>query len=91
MYLNRCPAVQGRRLGHTLIVWRSRTIASLVALVNEFLRRFVLHVLPPGFVCIRHFGFLAHRRRGALLPLCVRLLAESSQTWTEAAPEEKAR
>ena len=44
---------------------------------EEFLRRFLLHVLPPGFVRIRHFGFLAHRRRGALLPLCVRLFAES--------------
>jgi len=38
--------------------------------VEEFLRRFLLHVLPPGFVRIRHFGFLAHRRRAALLPLC---------------------
>jgi Putative transposase len=27
--------------------------------VNEFLRRFLLHVLPPGFVRIRHFGFLS--------------------------------
>ena len=44
--------------------------------VDEFLRRFLLHVLPPGFVRIRHFGWMAHRRRGALLPLCVRLLAE---------------
>jgi hypothetical protein len=40
---------------------------------NEFLRRFVLHVLPKGFVRIRFFGFLAHRRR-ALLPHCQRLL-----------------
>jgi len=31
---------------------------------DEFLRRFLLHVLPPGFVRIHHFGFLAHRRRG---------------------------
>jgi hypothetical protein len=38
------------------------------------LRRFLLHVLPPGFVRIRHFGFLAHRRRAALLPLCFRFL-----------------
>lgn len=43
--------------------------------VNEFLRRFLLHVLPPGFVRIRHFGFLAHRRRAKLLPLCFDLLA----------------
>ena len=32
--------------------------------VDEFLRRFLLHVLPRGFVRIRHFGFLASRRRG---------------------------
>jgi hypothetical protein len=42
--------------------------------VEEFLRRFLLHVLPPGFVRIRHFGFLAHRRRAALLPLCFQFL-----------------
>ena len=40
---------------------------------NEFLRRFMLHVLPKGFVRIRFFGFLAHRRR-ALLPHCQQLL-----------------
>jgi hypothetical protein len=42
--------------------------------VDEFLRRFLLHVLPRGFVRIRHFGFLASRRRGALVPLCKNLL-----------------
>jgi len=42
--------------------------------VDEFLRRFLLHVLPRGFVRIRHFGFFAHRRRAALLPLCRQLL-----------------
>jgi hypothetical protein len=43
--------------------------------VDEFLRRFLLHVLPRGFVRIRHYGFLASRRRGALLPLCKQMLA----------------
>jgi hypothetical protein len=38
--------------------------------VDEFLCRFLLHVLPQGFVRIRHFGFLANRRRTTLLPLC---------------------
>src|SRR6266403_5587340 len=42
---------------------------------QEFLRRFLLHVLPRGFVRIRSFGFLANRRRATLLPLCQRLLA----------------
>jgi hypothetical protein len=37
---------------------------------DEFLRRFLLHLLPKGFVRIRHFGFLANRRRTALLPRC---------------------
>jgi hypothetical protein len=43
---------------------------------QEFLRRFLLHVLPRGFVRIRSFGFLANRRRAALLPLCQQLLAD---------------
>ena len=38
--------------------------------VDEFLRRFLLHLLPPGFVRIRSFGFLANRNRASLLPLC---------------------
>jgi len=42
--------------------------------VEEFLRRFLLHVLPRSFVRIRHFGFYAHRRRAALVPLCRQLL-----------------
>src|SRR6516225_6768975 len=46
--------------------------------VEEFLRRFLLHVLPPGFVRIRHFGFLAHRRRAQLLPHCFRLLQSAT-------------
>ena len=45
----------------------------LIALpVEEFLRRFLLHLLPRGFMRIRNFGFLANRRRAELLPLCLR-------------------
>jgi DNA-directed RNA polymerase subunit RPC12/RpoP len=40
----------------------------------EFLRRFFLHVLPRGFVRIRHFGFLANRWRTARLAVCRQLL-----------------
>jgi hypothetical protein len=35
--------------------------------VDEFLRRFLLHVLPRGFVRIRHFGLLANRQRRTLI------------------------
>ena len=41
---------------------------------EEFLRRFLLHTLPRGFVRIRFCGFLANRRRGELLPVCRQLL-----------------
>src|SRR5581483_815768 len=41
--------------------------------LDEFLRRFLLH-LPKGFVRIRHFGFVASRRRAQLLPLCLAAL-----------------
>ena len=55
----------------------------------EFLRRFLLHVLPRGFVRIRHFGFMANRQRKALLHTCRALLSvttdppSSAQSQTE--------
>src|SRR5205085_1786739 len=42
---------------------------------EEFLRRFVQHVLPRGFVRIRQFGFLANGCRSTLLPVSRQLLA----------------
>jgi hypothetical protein len=52
---------------------------------QEFLRRFLLHVLPRGLVRIRSFGFLANRRRATLLPLCQRLLAHQPMPHPSAA------
>jgi Putative transposase len=46
----------------------------------EFIRRFLLHVLPSGFVHIRHFGFLANRKRKDKLALCRLLLSVPLQT-----------
>ena len=51
---------------------------------TEFLRRFFLHVLPRGFVRIRHFGFLANRFRSSRLVLSRQLLSSSSSTLVEA-------
>jgi len=47
---------------------------TLTLTAEEFLRRFVQHVLPKGFVTIRHYGLLANRTREARLALCRRLL-----------------
>src|SRR5713226_3878058 len=44
---------------------------------TEFLRRFFLHVLPKGFVRIRHFGFLSNRFRADQLALSRQLLPTS--------------
>jgi hypothetical protein len=54
--------------------------------VDEFLRRFLLHILPKGFVRIRNFGFLANRRRSTLLPLCFQLLGTTPQPPAEEHP-----
>src|SRR6202051_1977565 len=51
--------------------------------LDEFLRRFLLHLLPKGFVRIRNFGLLANRRRATLLPLCFHLLGAVQQPQTE--------
>jgi hypothetical protein len=48
--------------------------------LDEFLRRFLLHLLPKGFVRIRNFGFLANRRRATNLSLCFQLLGSAPQT-----------
>jgi hypothetical protein len=43
---------------------------------EEFLHRFLQHVLPKGLPRIRYFGWMANRRRGQLLPLCRTLLQQ---------------
>ena len=55
--------------------------------VREFTRRFLLHVLPRGFVRIRHYGLLANRCRSERLECCRKLLAHSAN---KAAPLEAA-
>jgi Putative transposase len=63
--------------GNVTFRWRDSAHANKKRLmtlpVDEFLRRFLLHLLPRGFVRIRNFGFLANRCRTALLPLCFHL------------------
>jgi hypothetical protein len=53
---------------------------------EEFLRRFLLHVVPPGFVRIRHFGLLANRTRQEKLTRCRQLLAVVAAAATAVLP-----
>ncbi len=50
---------------------------------DEFIRRFLLHVLPDGFQRIRYFGFLANRYRAEKLALCRRLMQMPPPTTRE--------
>lgn len=58
----------------------------------EFIRRFLLHVLPDGFMRIRHYGYLANRRRRQKLAACRQLLGveqpPTQQPPTVATPAE---
>jgi hypothetical protein len=69
--------------GRVTFRWRDSAHKNKKRLMNlpvaEFLRRFLLHALPRGFVRIRHFGLFAHRRRATLLPLCLQLLASAGK------------
>jgi len=53
----------------------------------EFMRRFLLHVLPRGFVKIRHFGFLANRETKRALALCSALLSSTQPAVESPRPE----
>jgi hypothetical protein len=52
--------------------------ATMTLQAEEFIRRFLLHVLPSGFAKVRHFGFLANRGRRDNVLLCRKLLAAGS-------------
>jgi hypothetical protein len=62
--------------------WRRMTLAA-----HEFLRRFMQHVLPRGFVRIRSFGLLSHRGRDERLAHCRQLLGVAEAETTASLPE----
>jgi hypothetical protein len=61
--------------------YADRSHTKIMALhVDEFLRRFLLHVLPRGFVRIRHFGLLANRQRRTSIARAQHLLGAPTPT-----------
>jgi Putative transposase/Transposase zinc-binding domain len=63
---------------HVTFHWRdyrhAKQLKTMTLEAHEFIRRFLLHVLPDGFVRIRHFGFLANRCRSKNIERARRLL-----------------
>jgi hypothetical protein len=81
-YTHRVAISNGRLVsmqdGRVTFRWRDSADGNKQKLLTldavEFIHRFMLHVLPAGFVKIRHFGFLANPSRRAALQLCRKLL-----------------
>jgi hypothetical protein len=55
----------------------------------QFVRRFLMHVLPSGFVRVRHYGFLANCHRREKLALCRKLMGLTTTSASET-PEPNA-
>jgi hypothetical protein len=74
--------------GQVTFRWKDYTQANYPSLMTlqatEFIRRFLLHVLPSGFVKIRHFGFLVNRR-WENIQLCRTLLGSESPNFSAGA------
>lgn len=74
--------------GNVTFAYRDRrdgdTVKAITVPGAEFVRRFLLHALPPSFMRIRHFGFLANRSKGRDLQRCRELFGLSPEL-----PEEQ--
>ena len=84
------------RNGDVSFLWRDyadqNRLKTMTLKAEEFIRRFLLHVLPSRFVRIRHFGLLANRKRKNTLALCRQIFGERKtatkqdgrkETWQE--------
>jgi hypothetical protein len=84
---SRLVAIDGE---HVRFLWKDRAHGGRSRCMRvsgvEFVRRFLLHVLPKGFVRIRHFGFLSNRAREKKLALARQLIADRA-----ADPQAQAR
>ena len=81
-------AISNQRLialenGQVTFKWKDyaddNAVKEMTLSLREFTRRFLLHILPRGFVRIRHYGFLANRCRRERLECCRKLLQQTNQ------------
>ena len=88
---NRIVSIEG---GKVTFTYRDRndenTVKEITVKAEEFIRRFLLHILPSGFMKIRYFGFLANTNKKTSIPLLRQLInpdAESVEKLTETVQE----
>ena len=81
---NRLVSIDGDRMCFRWKDYRDGSQQKVMSLRgDEFIRRFLIHVLPDGFRRIRYFGFLANSHRTRKLTLCRKLLRMAPTTPTE--------
>lgn len=75
---------------HVAFTWKDYSDESCIKLMKllplEFIRRFLLHVLPDGFQRIRHYGFLANGNRATKLARIRQLLPAAPQPQQQVVP-----
>lgn len=90
-YTHRVAIANGRLLAYdgerVTFRWKDYAAAgaqkTMTLSAEEFIRRFLLHVLPTGFVRIRHYGWMANRGRNEKVALCRSLLGVPEQSLKE--------
>jgi len=86
---NRILAIQD---GQVSFLWRDyadgNRLKTLTLKADEFIRRFLLHVLPDRFVKIRHFGLLANRNCQDNIALCRKILGDGKTVTKENVRQE---
>ena len=86
---SRIRAIKDGRVTFTAKDRKKNKTESVTITAVEFIRRFLLHSLPKGFVRIRHYGFLANRNRSANLNTIRRLMGLSAPPEKETASLEE--
>jgi len=84
--------------GEVTFKYRDRSdenkVKEITIKAQEFIRRYILHILPKGFMKIRYFGFLAHTNKKTSIPLLRQLInpdAEFTEKLTETIEETMLR
>jgi predicted Zn-ribbon and HTH transcriptional regulator len=77
---NRIMSIRNGKVAFTYIDRKDNDeVKNLTLDVTEFIRRFLLHVLPGGFMKIRYFGFLANTNKKKCVPLLRKLIEPTAQ------------
>jgi hypothetical protein len=86
---HRIRAYEDRKVSFTWKDYKHHHARKLMTLTaDEFMRRFLLHVVPKRFVRIRSYGFLSNTHKGTLLPLCRELTGDTTEVLEDDTPPE---